>query len=88
LLHESSTLSSSALNRARLQSTSEQTWQKLNTIEHDLELLIQKIDMIDAGNNGTSTEKTLQTLDHLLKDWKKYEDNFDQQLEQLFTDHN
>jgi hypothetical protein len=83
LLHESSTLSSSALNRARLQSTSEQTWQKLNTIEHDLELLIQKIDMIDAGNNGTSTEKTLQTLDHLLKDWKKYEDNFDQQLEQL-----
>ncbi len=83
MLHESSTLSSSALNRARLQSTSEQTWQKLNTIEHDLELLIQKIDMIDAGNNGTSTEKTLQTLDHLLKDWKKYEDNFDQQLEQL-----
>jgi hypothetical protein len=83
LLHESSTLTSSALNRARLQSSSEQTWQKLNTIEHDLELLIQKIDMIDGCNNGTSTEKTLQTLDHLLKDWKKYEDNFDQQLEQL-----
>ncbi len=83
MLHESSTLTSSALNRARLQSSSEQTWQKLNTIEHDLELLIQKIDMIDGCNNGTSTEKTLQTLDHLLKDWKKYEDNFDQQLEQL-----
>lgn len=88
LLHESSTLSSSALNRARLQSSNEQTWQKLNTIEHDLELLIQKIDMAGGSNNSTNTEKTLQTLDHLLKDWKKYEDDFDRQLEQLFADNN
>jgi hypothetical protein len=71
------------LKRARLQSNNEQTWQKLNTIEHDLELLIQKIDMTGGDNNSINTEKTFQTLDHLLKDWKKYEDDFDRQLEQL-----
>ncbi len=83
LLHECSSLSLSALKRARLQSNNEQTWQKLNTIEHDLELLIQKIDMTGGDNNSINTEKTFQTLDHLLKDWKKYEDDFDRQLEQL-----
>jgi len=83
LLHECSTLSLCALKRARLQSNNEQIWQKLNTIEHDLELLIQKIDTTGGDNNSINIEKTFQTLDHLLKDWKKYEDDFDHQLEQL-----
>jgi hypothetical protein len=72
-----------ALNRARLQSNNEQNWQKLNNIEHELELLIQKIDMTGGENNSMNREKAFQTLDHLLKDWKKYEDEFDQQLEQF-----
>jgi len=83
LLEECSSLSLLALKRARLQTNNEQLWQKLNTIEHDLELLIQKIDTTGGDNNSINTEKTFQTLEHLLKDWKKYEDDFDQQLEQL-----
>jgi hypothetical protein len=83
LLHECSSLNLSALKRARLQSNNEQIWQKLNTIEHDLELLIQKIDTTGGDNNSINTEKTFQTLEHLLKDWKKYEDDFDRQLDQL-----
>jgi hypothetical protein len=85
LLHESSTLISHALNRARLQSSNEQTWHKLTTIEHELESLIQKTDAAIGNDNSSSVqpEKTWQTLDHLLKDWKKYEDDFDEQLEQL-----
>jgi hypothetical protein len=76
-------ISLQALNRARLQSNNEQNWQKLNNIEHELELLIQKIDMTGGENNSMNREKAFQTLDHLLKDWKKYEDEFDQQLEQF-----
>jgi hypothetical protein len=72
-----------ALNRARSQSNSEQIWQKLNNLEHELELLIQKIDMTGGEANSTNKDKTFQTLDHLLKDWKKYEDDFNQQFEQL-----
>ncbi len=83
LLHECSMISLRALNRARLQSNNEQNWQKLNNIEHELELLIQKIDMTGGENNSMNREKAFQTLDHLLKDWKKYEDEFDQQLEQF-----
>ena len=83
LLHECSSLSLSALERARLQSNNEQIWQKLNTIEQDLELLIQQIDTNDDDNNSISTEKTFQTLGRLLKDWKKYEDDFNRQMKQL-----
>jgi hypothetical protein len=72
-----------ALNRARSQSNSEQIWQKLNNLEHELELLIQKIDMTGGEANSTNKDKTFQTLDHLLKDWKKYEDDYDHQLEQF-----
>ena len=86
LLHECSLISLSALNRARLQSTNEQIWQKLNTIEHDLELLIQKLDTTGGGgdnNNSINIEKTFQTLEHLLKDLNKYEDDFNHQFEQF-----
>jgi hypothetical protein len=80
LLHECSSLSLCALKRARLQSNNEQIWQKLNTIESELDTLIQKFDSTGGYNNSTNTEKTFQTLDHLLKDWEKYEDDFDQLL--------
>jgi hypothetical protein len=80
LLHECSSLSLCALQHARLQSNNEQIWQKLNTIENELDTLIQKLDTPGGYNNSTNTEKTLQTLDHLLKDWQKYEDDFDQLL--------
>ena len=80
LLHECSLLSLCALKHARLQSNNEQIWQKLNTIENELDTLIQKLDTPGVYNNSTNTEKTLQTLDHLLKDWQKYEDDFDQLL--------
>ncbi|UJR15222.1 hypothetical protein I4U23_002181 [Adineta vaga] len=87
LLRESSTLISCALNRARLQSTNEQIWQKLTNIERELEMLIQKIDStITGGNdnpNSINLEKMFQTLENLLNDWKKFEDDFDQQLDQL-----
>ncbi|CAF1346959.1 unnamed protein product [Rotaria sordida] len=81
LLHECSSLSLYALKRANLQYNNEQTWKKLNKIEYDLDLLIQDI---DKSNNSKNTKKTFQTLDHLLKDWKKYEYDFDNQFEQLF----
>lgn len=85
LLQESSTLTSQALHRARLQSSNEQTWQRLTVIEHELESLIQKTDAANGNdkNSSVNVEKSLQTLEHLLKDWKKHEDEFDEQLEQL-----
>ncbi len=83
LFHECSMISLRALNRARLQSNNEQIWQKLNNLEHELELLIQKIDMTGGETNSINRDKTFQTLDHLLKDWKKYEDDYDHQLEQF-----
>lgn len=76
LVHECSVINQGALSRARLQSTNEQTWQKLQTIEHDLETLIEKFE-------STGDEKLFQKLEHLLRDWKKYEDDYNHQLEQL-----
>ncbi|CAF3698351.1 unnamed protein product [Rotaria sordida] len=86
LLHECSLLSSSALKRANLQSDNEQTWQKLNTIERDLETLIEKIDTMSGNNNNNNSniEKAFENLAQLLTDWNKYEEEFDQQLEELF----
>ncbi|CAF5229098.1 unnamed protein product, partial [Rotaria magnacalcarata] len=87
LLQECSSLSSCALERARLQSNNEKTWGKLNGIQQDLESLIEKIEMTGDYNNNISTKKTLRTLDHLLKNWKKCEDDFDHQFEQLFSNY-
>ncbi|CAF3352691.1 unnamed protein product [Rotaria socialis] len=87
LLQECSSLSSCALERAHLQSNNEKTWGKLNGIQQDLESLIQKIEMTGDYNNNISTKKTLRTLDHLLKNWKKCEDDFDHQFEQLFSNY-
>jgi len=84
LLHECSILSSRALKRAHLQSDNEQIWQKLNTIEHDIELLIEKLETTGGYNNHSSTEKAFQNLAQLLTDWEKYEEEFDQQSEELF----
>jgi hypothetical protein len=84
LVHECSSLSSCALKRARLQSDNEQTWQKLNTIERDLEPLIEKLDTPGGYNNNSSTEKAFQNLAQLLTNWEKYEEEFDQQLDELF----
>jgi hypothetical protein len=89
LLHECSSLSLSALKRARLQLNNEQAWQKLNTIEHDLILLIEKVDLTGDFSNNINTNKTFQTLGQLLKDWKENEDEYNkqyQQLEQLFIE--
>ncbi|CAF1039834.1 unnamed protein product [Adineta ricciae] len=65
LLHESSAIISSALTRARVQSSNEQTWQKLTNIEHELETLIQKVDSALTGgsdnSNSINLEKTFQT---------------------------
>ena len=69
----------SALTRARRQTHAEQIWQKLTHIEHELESNIEKFDM--ENNSSTMNEKSLQTFEHLLKDWKKYEDQFDEQFE-------
>jgi hypothetical protein len=74
LSHECSTISSCALKRARLQSDNEQTWQKLNTIERDLESLIEKLDTPGGYNNNSNTEKAFQNLAQLLTDWEKYEE--------------
>jgi len=84
LLHECSTISSCALKRARLQSDNEQTWQKLNNIERDLENLIEKLDTTRNHNHNSNTEKAFHNLAQLLTDWNKYEEEFDQKLEELF----
>ncbi|CAF3698401.1 unnamed protein product [Rotaria socialis] len=84
LLHECSLITSSALKHARLQSDNEQAWQKLNAIERDLGTLIEKIDATSAHNHNNITEKSLQNLGQLLEDWNKYEEEFDQQLEELY----
>ena len=76
-------ISQRALNRARLQSSTEQTWQKLSNLEHDLELLIEKLDTTGAEMNSSNREKSFQTLDHLFRDWKKYHDDYQHQLEQF-----
>ena len=83
LLYECLALSSSALKRARLQLDHEQTWQKLNTIERELETLVEKFSTNGVSNN-TTTEKSFQNLAQLLSDWEKYEEEFDQQLEETF----
>lgn len=83
LLDECSTISNCALKRVRLQSDNEQTWQKLITIEHDLETLINKLNTTGGHTNNSSTEKAFQNLSQLLSDWQKYEEEFDQQLEEL-----
>lgn len=83
LVHECSILSSCALKRARLRADNEQTWQKLNTIERDLENLIEKLDTSGGYNHNSNTEKAFQNLAQLLTDWNKYEEEFDQQLEEL-----
>jgi hypothetical protein len=84
LLHECSIISSCALKRARLQSDNEQTWQKLNTMEQDLELAIGKLDTTGGYQNHSNKEKAFQNLAQLLTDWNTYEEEFDQQLEELF----
>jgi hypothetical protein len=84
LLHECSILSSCALKRAHLQSDNEQIWQKLNTIERDLENLIEKLDTTSNSNHNSNTEKAFHNLAQLLTDWNKYEEEFNQQLDQLF----
>jgi len=84
LLHECSTISSCALKRARFQSDNEQTWQKLNIIERDIESLVEKFDTPGGYNKNSTTEKAFQNLAQLLTDWEKYEEEFDQQLEELF----
>ncbi|CAF3823577.1 unnamed protein product, partial [Rotaria sp. Silwood1] len=84
LLHECSLLNSSALKRAHLQSDNEQTWQKLNSIERDLETLIEKLDTMSNNHNNSNMEKAFDNLAQLLTDWNKYEEEFDQQLEELF----
>jgi hypothetical protein len=84
LLHECSTISSCALKRARFQSDNEQTWQKLNIIERDIESLVEKFDTPGGYNKNSNTEKAFQNLAQLLTDWEKYEEEFDQQLEELF----
>ena len=84
LVHECSSLGTCALKRARLQSDNEQTWQKLNTIERDLESLVEKLDTPGGYINNSSTEKAFQNLAQLLTNWEKYEGEYDQQLEELF----
>jgi len=84
LVQECSILTTGALKRARLQSDNDQTWQKLNTIERDLEFLIQKLDSNGNTNHHSSTEKAFQNLAQLLTNWEKSEEEFDQQLEELF----
>jgi hypothetical protein len=87
LVHECSILSSCALKRAHLQSDTDQIWQKLNNIERDLENLIEKLDTTNGcnnNNNNSNIEKSFQNLAQLLTDWNKYEEEFDQKLEELF----
>ncbi|CAF1497902.1 unnamed protein product [Rotaria sp. Silwood1] len=85
LLNECSSLTLYALKRAYLQFNNEQTWQKLNTIQHDINLLIQNIDMTNDYNNSKNIKNIFQNLDHLLKEWTIYEEDFHHQFEQLFN---
>ncbi|CAF4776754.1 unnamed protein product, partial [Rotaria sp. Silwood1] len=85
LLNECSSLTLYALKRAYLQFNNEQTWQKLNTIEHDINLLIQNIDMTNDYNNSKNIKNIFQNLDHLLNEWTIYEEDFHHQFEQLFN---
>lgn len=85
LLQECSSLSSCALRRASVQINNEKNWEKLNTIQNEIQSFIEKIEMTGDCNNNINTKKTLKTLDNLLKDWKKHEDDFDHQFEQLFS---
>ena len=84
LVQECSKLSSRALKRARLQTDNEQTWQKLTSIERDLENLVEKLDVTGGYSQNSTTDKAFHNLAQLLIDWKKYEEEFDQQLEELF----
>ncbi|UJR31455.1 hypothetical protein I4U23_018945 [Adineta vaga] len=85
LVNECSTITSCASKRARLQSDNEQTWQKLTTIERDLETLINKLKTTGGYTNHSSIEKASQNLAQLLSDWQKSEEEFDQQLEELLS---
>ena len=76
-------ISSCALQRARLRSDNEQTWQKLTNIERDLENLLEKFETLTKSTHNSHTEKSLQNLAQLLTDWNKYEEEFDQQFEEL-----
>lgn len=77
-------ISTRALNRARQRSDNEQTWQKLMSIERDLENLLEKFDTIHKSTHNSHTEKSLQNLAQLLTDWNQYEEEFDRQFEDLY----
>lgn len=66
LVHECSMLNQCALKRARLQSTNDQIWLKLDAIQHDLQILIDRI-------NSTGDEKSIHKVENLLKEWTNYE---------------
>ena len=85
LAHECSSISSTALTRARLQSNHEQVWLKLMNIEREISLLIEKLDTPTALQNPTaSIEKAFQNLTQLLNDWQEFELEFDEQYKKLF----
>lgn len=84
LIDECLMLSNSALQRARLRSDNEQTCHRLNSIERDLENLLEKVDTITKNNSSNShTEKACQNLAQLLADFNKYEEEVDHQFEQI-----
>lgn len=85
LIDECLMISTLALKRANIQSDNEQIWQKLNLIQRDLESSIEKLDTNNNLNqNSLIIEKTFQNLTQLLNDWNKYEEKYDQQLNDLF----
>jgi hypothetical protein len=81
LVHECVSLTSSALTRARSQASHEQRWQQLQTIEQEIGLFVNKLDVPSAYNNPSANiEKGFQNLAQLINDWQKHEEEFNQQL--------
>lgn len=83
LVHECSTLSTRALERARVQVTNEEIWSKLNTIEHDLETFVGKLNTTGGQSNSLTKEKTYLNLEQSVNEWHKYDQLFQQQFDAI-----
>lgn len=83
LVHECSMLSTCALQRARLQIDNEEIWSKLNSIEHDLETYVEKLDTTGGQSNSVAKDKTYQNLEQLINEWHKYNQQFQQQFDAI-----
>jgi hypothetical protein len=83
-VHECSSITSSALKRAQLQSDSDKIRLKLTAIEHDLQLSLGKLNPTGSHHHA-ATDKALHHLSQLIADWETNQDAFDEKFQELFN---